>query len=453
MKNLNMTQGHPGKLLVQFALPLMAGNVFQQLYTVVDTAIVGRGVGMDALAALGTVDWLNWMFLGIAQGFAQGFSVRMSQKVGQRDEGGLRRVLGISALLSVLVAVVTLAVAQGGLALFLDLLNVPIDLRPQAALYSRIILLGIPAMVFYNFTASVLRAAGDSKTPLLAMVAAAISNILLDCIAVFLLDWGIAGAAGATVAAQILAGGICTIRIVKTPALRFGRQHMAWNGVLSKDLMGLGLPVAAQNIIISVGGMAMQTVVNQFDTAFIAGFTATNKLYGILEIAAVSYGYAVTTYTGQNYGAMLYDRIKKGITWAVGISVATSVLIGGMMVLFGREVTMLFIDRKDPVLAAAAGETAYQYLTVMALCLPVLYVLFVYRSALQGLGNTTVPLLSGVMEFVMRVGGAWIIGMTLWQTGLFLTEVLAWAGAAVLLACSYYYHAARLGSSDSLMKT
>ncbi len=448
MKNLDMTRGHPGKLLVRFALPLMAGNVFQQLYTVVDTAIVGRGVGMDALAALGTVDWLNWMFLGIAQGFAQGFSVRLSQKVGQGDEEGLRRALGISALLSVLVAAVTLAAAQGGMGLFLDLLGVPTELRPQAALYSRVILLGIPAMVFYNYTASVLRAVGDSKTPLLAMVVAAASNILLDCIAVFALGWGIAGAAGATVAAQLLAGGLCTVRILKTPALKFGKSHMAWNGPLARDLMGLGFPVAAQNIIISVGGMALQSVVNRFDTAFIAGFTATNKLYGILEIAAVSYGYAVTTYTGQNYGAMLYGRIKKGIAWAAGISVATSALIGALMVLFGREITMLFISREDPALAAAAGQTAYQYLTVMALCLPVLYLLYIYRSALQGMGNTAIPLLSGVVEFGIRVGGAAIMGITLWQTGLFCTEVLAWAGAAVLLAWSYYAQAARLGRHD-----
>lgn len=441
MKERNMTQGHPGKLLMVFALPLMAGNVFQQLYTVVDTAIVGRGVSMDALAALGTVDWLNWMFLGIAQGFSQGFSVRMSQKYGQGDREGLKRTLGVSAVLALLVAIVTLAVAQLGLELFLNILNVPDDLRPQAALYSRIILLGIPAMVFYNYTASVLRAIGDSKTPLIAMLAAALSNIILDCIAVFWLRWGIAGAAAATVAAQILAGGLCTLRIIKNPALRFGRADMAFDSGIARDLMGLGVPVAAQNVIIAVGGIAMQTVVNTFKTSFIAGYTATNKLYGILEIAAVSYGYAVTTYIGQNYGAMLYERIKRGTAWAVGISLATSAVIGGAMILFGREITMLFISSEDPALAAAAGETAYRYLTVMATCLPTLYLLYVYRSALQGMGDTRIPLLSGVMEFVMRVGGAVLIGQVVWREGIFYAEVSAWIAAAVLLAIAYYRRA------------
>lgn len=442
--NLNMTTGHPGKLLLRFALPLMAGNVFQQLYTVVDTAIVGRGVGMNALAALGGVDWMNWMYLGIAQGFAQGFSVRMAQKYGQGDEAGLKRTLGVSAGLSVLVAILTLLAAQLCLDLFLDLLQVKRDLRPDAELYSRIILLGVPAMVFYNFTASVLRAVGDSRTPLLAMAVAALSNIVLDCIAVFWLDWGIAGAAAATVLAQCFAGALCTVRIVKTPVLRFTKADMASNRRMQQDLMGLGIPVAAQNVIISVGGMAVQSVVNHFDTSFIAGFTATNKLYGLLEIAAVSYGYAVTTYTGQNFGAMLWNRIRKGVRWSVIISLVTSALIGALMLIFGRTITMLFISEDDVALAAAAGETAYRYLSVMAICLPVLYLLYAYRSALQGMGDTRIPLLSGVVEFVMRVGAAMIIGRTVWQEGIFYAEVLAWTGAATLLAVAYYIRAAGL---------
>ena len=444
-KNLNMTQGHPGKLLMSFALPLMAGNVFQQLYTVVDTAIVGQGVGMDALAALGSVDWMNWMYLGIAQGFSQGFSVRMSQRYGQGDLEGLKRVLGVSARLTAWIAVITVLAAQMALGGFLSLLQVPEDLRADATLYSRIILLGIPAMLYYNFTASVLRAVGDSRTPLVAMAVAAVTNILLDCVAVFWLGWGIAGAAGATVLAQCLAGTLCALKIAGSPLLRFGRRHMARDRKLSCNLMGLGLPVAGYNVVIAVGGMAVAAVVNGFDTSFIAGYTATNKLYGVLEIAALSYGYAVTTYTGQNYGAMCWDRIRKGIRWAVVISLATSALIGGLMILFGRSITMLFISSDSPQLAAAAGQTAYLYLCAMAAMLPVLYLLYAYRSAIQGIGNARIPLIAGFLEFVIRVSGAFLVGYSGWQEGIFLAEVGAWTGAAVLLTVSYYYFAARLG--------
>ena len=444
-QNLNMTQGHPGRLLMVFALPLMAGNVFQQLYTVVDTAIVGRGVGMDALAALGSVDWMNWMFLGIAQGFGQGFSVRMSQKYGQKDAEGLRRTLGVSARLTVIIAVVVTLAAQLLVGLFFRLLQVPDQLWDTAMLYSRIILLGIPAMLYYNYTASVLRAVGDSQTPLQAMVAAALTNIALDCLAVFWLDWGVAGAAAATVLSQCLAGTLCAVKIFRSPQLRFTRQHMVHDGLLSRNLMGLGLPVAAQNVIIAVGGMAVQSVVNGFDTPFIAGFTASNKLYGILEIAAISYGYAVTTYTGQNYGAMNWDRIRSGTNWALVISLATSALIAGAMIAFGRSITMLFISSESAELAAAAGQTAYLYLSVMAMMLPVLYLLYAYRSALQGMGNTRIPLLSGVVEFAIRVCGAAIIGFTGWQNGIFYAEVGAWVGAAVLLAAAYYHQVSKLG--------
>lgn len=444
-RNLNMTKGHPVGLLIRFALPLMFGNVFQQLYTVVDTAIVGKGVSMDALAALGTVDWLNWMFLAIAQGFTQGFSVRMSQKYGEGDSEGLKHTIGLSARLSVYIAVVALAVALLGLPLFLKLLKVPENLLESARTYSSIILSGVPVMVYYNYCASVLRAVGDSKTPLMAMIVASVANIVLDCIAVFTLDMGIAGAAIATVIAQCLAGVICMIKMLRTPQLRFEKRHMANDPALVKALMALGAPLAAQFVIIAVGGMAVQSVVNRFETSFIAGFTATSKLYGILEIAAVSYGFAVTTYTGQNFGAALWERIRKGTNWAVLLSVLTAMLIGAAMILFGRDITMLFIESDVPELEVAAGNVAYRYLCSMSIALPILYLLHVYRAALQGAGNAQIPLWSGIVEFFIRVGASVIVGMTLWQDGIFLGEISAWIGAAILLAAAYYRIAAKFG--------
>ena len=443
-RNLNMTKGHPVGLLIRFALPLMFGNVFQQLYTVVDTAIVGKGVGMEALAALGTVDWLNWMFLAICQGFTQGFAVRMSQKFGEGDTEGLKHTIGVSAKLSAYIAIVSLIVAEAGLPLFLKLLQVPGDLMPYASIYSGIILAGIPAMMYYNYCASVLRAVGDSKTPLIAMIAAALANIVLDCIAVFLLDWGIAGAAAATVLAQVLAGAVCMVKMLHTPQLRFEKHHMVKNPLLTRALMALGAPLAAQFVIIAVGGMAVQSVVNRFQTSFIAGFTATNKLYGILEIAAVSYGFAVTTYTGQNFGAALWDRIRKGTNWAVVLSVLTAMLIGGAMILFGRNITMFFIESEEKALELAAGEVAYRYLCFMSCALPILYLLHVYRAALQGVGNAQIPLWSGVVEFVIRVGASILVGLSLWQDGSFWGEIGAWVGAAILLSAAYYRIAAKL---------
>ncbi len=443
-RNLNMTKGHPAGLLIRFALPLMFGNIFQQLYTVVDTAIVGNGVGMNALAALGTVDWLNWMFLAICQGFTQGFSVRMSQKFGEGDEDGLKRTIAVSVRLSVYIAVIALIVALAGLPLFLKLLRVPDNLMPYARSYSGIILAGIPAMMYFNYCAGVLRAVGDSKTPLIAMIVAALANIGLDCIAVFWLNWGIAGAAIATVLAQILAGAVCMVKMLRTPLLRYEKRHTARDSALVRALMALGTPLAAQFVIIAVGGMAVQSVVNRFETSFIAGYTATNKLYGILEIAAVSYGFAVTTYTGQNFGAALWNRIRRGTNWAVLLSVLTSMLIAGCMIAFGRTITMWFIDTKNLDEAIAAGNVAYRYLCFMSLALPILYLLHVFRAALQGVGNAKIPLWSGIVEFFIRVGASVLVSITLWQDGIFWGEISAWLGAAILLAAAYYCMADKL---------
>lgn len=437
-QNLNMTRGKPIKLLFSFALPLMFGNVFQQLYTVVDTAIVGRGVNMQALAALGTVDWLNWLFLGIAQGFTGGFSVRVAQKFGQGDLPGVRKFCGQALFLSAVIAVLGMIAGHLLLPVFLTLMQVPTALQPDGSLYMRIMLTGFPAVMFFNYCSSILRAVGNSRTPLIAMITASVTNIVLDAVAVFVLHKGIGGAAAATVIAQCVSGVICAVKIVKTPQLHFTKADVRPEGRLCRDLVFIGTPVAAQNTVIALGGMTVQTVVNGFSLAFIAGFTATNKLYGLLEIAATSYGYAVTTYVGQNYGAMKLDRVKRGMHAATVLAVATSLVIAAVMLVFGRQITMLFISREDPALALEAGNIAYLYLCAMSLSLPVLYLLYVYQSGLRGMGNTVLPMVSGMLEFVIRVSLSLLVGYTGVQYGIFGAEVSAWWGAAIFLMIGYF---------------
>jgi len=437
-KTIDMTRGSPLRLIVGFALPLMFGNVFQQLYTVVDTAIVGQGVGMEALAALGAVDWLTWLFLGVVQGFTQGFSVRFSQKYGEKDIPDLKRMLGQSARLCIFIALIGVAVGQVGIPLFMKLLRVSDVLAPMSEIYLRIILGGLPVVVFFNFCSSALRAVGDSRTPLVAMAVASVANILLDALAVFVLGWGIGGAAIATVVSQFLSGLICLVAMLRIPELRFGRKDLNSAPEYQKNLLRIGSPIAAKNVGVALGGMVLLAVVNGFDVSFIAGYTASNKLYGLLEIAAVSYGYAVTTYVGQNFGAREYHRIRKGVRAATLISLATSVAIGTVMIIFGRFFTSLFINADDPLVAQAAGDTAYVYLCVMSLCLPALYLLYVYLFSLQGMGNTVVPMISGFVELFLRTSAALAVAFTGFAYGIFGAEVIAWLGAAIILGIWYY---------------
>ena len=434
----NMTQGRPVSHIISFALPLMAGNVFQQLYTVVDTMIVGKALGVDALAALGASDWLNWMMLGIIQGLTQGFAIQMAQDFGAGQMERLRRTIGNSVVLAALCTVFLLFLGQSAAMPMLDLLHTPPEIMGNALLYLRIMYAGVPIVMSYNLLASILRALGDGKTPLQAMVVASMTNIGLDLLFVLVFHWGIAGAATATLIAQMVSSAFCLWHIRKISILSCSKEDFRLQEHIAVRLFLLGLPMAFQNTIISVGGMIVQTVVNGFGVIFIAGFTATNKLYGVLEIAATSYGYVMTTYVGQNLGAGQYVRIRKGVRAALLVAMVTSAAIALCMLLFGRIILSFFLSGSRQVVEQAM-EIAYHYLAIMSICLPVLYLLHIIRSALQGMGNTILPMASGIVEFVMRALAALLLPGLIGENGIFFAEVTAWAGADVILLGSYFF--------------
>ena len=343
-RTLDMTAGKPASLILSFALPLMLGNVFQQLYTVVDTAVVGKALGVRALAALGAADWLNWLMLSMVQGLTQGFAILMAQAFGARQMDKLRLSIGASGILAATGAVILLALGQLLVVPVLTLLKTPGDIMPGSVLYLRVMFGGIPIVMAYNLFACILRSLGDGKTPLYAMVVASIVNIGVDLLFVLVFHWGIAGAAVATLVAQVCAAVLCLLQLRKLSELRLSRQDFKPDGKLLWRLLKLGSPMAMQNAIISIGGMIVQAVVNGFGVVFIAGITATNKLYGILEIAALSYGYAMITYTGQNLGAGNITRIRSGTRAALGISLVTSGIIAAVMIGFGKWIVGCFIS-------------------------------------------------------------------------------------------------------------
>lgn len=433
----DMTEGKPLSLIISFALPLMVGNIFQQLYTVVDTMVVGKALGVDALAALGATDWLYWMVLGMVQGVTQGFGILMAKEFGAKRYESLRNVVGSSAILSAICALFFLIVGQAAAQPVLELLNTPVEIMDWALMYLRIMLFGIPIVMFYNLLACILRSLGDSQTPLNAMIVAALTNIALDLLFVLVFRWGIAGAAGATLIAQMVSSIFCLCRILKIEFMRLKWEHFGMKSAMAVQLMSLGSPMALQNAIIAIGGMIIQSVVNGYGVAFIGGFTAANKLYGVLEIAATSYGYAMITYVGQNLGAGKMERIRKGMLCAATVAVITSLVIAAAMLILGNGIVSLFISG-TPEEVAEATQVGYTYLSIMSICLPVLYVLHVTRSAVQGMGNTLLPMVSGIAEFIMRTGGVLLLPVLLGENGIFVAEVLAWAGADLILIPSYF---------------
>lgn len=433
----NMTEGKPASLILAFALPLMIGNVFQQLYTVVDTMVVGKALGVNALAAIGAADWMNWMMLGVIQGITQGFGILMAQQFGAGKYDELRKTVGCSITLSLLSSVLLLCAGQIIAHPILSLLQTPPEIIGDALLYLRIMYLGIPIVMSYNLLATILRSLGDSRTPLIAMIAASIVNIALDLLFVLAFDLGIGGAAAATLIAQLFSSLFCLYHIRKIEILSLCRSDFSLQDRLSAKLLMLGSPMAFQNAVISIGGMIVQFVVNGSGVIFIAGFTATNKLYGVLEIAATSYGYSMVTYTGQNLGAGRTERIRKGMRAAVLIALATSAVIAAIMLLGGKAILNCFISG-TPQEVEQTLYVAYYYLAIMSLCLPILYILHVTRSTIQGMGNTVLPMVSGIAEFIMRAATAILLPMIIGETGIFYAEIMAWAGADLILICSYF---------------
>ena len=433
----DMTKGQPAKLLLLFALPLMLGSLFQQLYTMVDTIIVGQGVGINALASLGAADWLNWMFVGFVTGLTQGFSIIFAQYYGAGDIKALRASIGNSIILTAISAVIFTVAGQLTIVPILRILDTPADIFAGAEQYLRVMIGGITVSLVYNFEAALLRALGDSRTPLMAMVTAAVVNVLLDLLFVLVFKWGIIGAASATIIAQGVSLVYCYVAIRKIDIVKLKKGDVVIHADMSRKLLFVGVPIVFQNTVISVGGMILQSVINSYGFLFVAGFTAANKLYGLLETAATSYGFAITTYTAQNLGAGDFKRIKRGMRSAVIMALITSVVISAVMLIFGRPILRLFISNETGQVDEVLG-IAYHYLSIMSYFLAVLYALHTYRSALQGLGNTVIPMISGIAEFAMRTAAALLLPRLAGQEGVFYAEILAWTGAAAILVVSYY---------------
>lgn len=448
----NMTVGKPIKLIFLFAMPLMLGNILQQLYTMVDTMIVGQFLGVDALASLGAADWINWALLGIVMGFTQGFAIKVSHSYGAQDFIKMEKNIGMIFILCGMIAVIMTMLSLIIIKPLLTLLNTPLNIIDGSIIYLTVMSSGVIIVMFYNCFSCMLRALGNSRSPLIAMMFAAFINIILDLLFVCVFHLGIAGAAIATLIAQLFSAIFCFVVLIKQLPFQITRKTFHLDFSIMKGLMNLGTPLALQNAIISIGGIVVQSVVNSFGFLFVAGFTATNKLYGLLEVAAISFGYSITTYNSQNLGAKQYKRVKHGVFMANLLSLATSIIIGMIMIIFGKHILHLFISG-TPEESRQVLDIAYRYLSIMAVCLPILYILHTYRSALQGLENTIIPMISGIVELFMRIAIACLLPLYIGQSGIYFAEVFAWLGAAILLYISYQVTIKKLFHQEQLENT
>lgn len=431
----NMTQGEPMRLILQFSLPLLAGNILQQLYNIVDTFVVGRAEGVTALAAVSSTGWLDWTLLGLIIGLSQGFAIRISHCFGAGDFGELRRVAGQSLILATGIVACLELIAQTFLQPVLILMNTPVDTFPLTLLYLRISYAGLPLVMGYNLLSGFLRSVGNSRTPLKAITCSAVCNIILDILFVAIFQWGVAGVAVATLISQVVSFSICLLAVLRLPVFQLSRYDLHLTKDVSVGLVKLGLPIAFQNLIISIGGLVLQSVVNAQGFIFMAGYNAAGRLQGLMEMAGTALRGAVSTFVGQNYGAKKMDRVKEGLRQSIRLAVIMAAVIGGVVILWGKPLLRLFIE-DDPEIVEQVLVFGHRYLSFMGASLFALYLLFVFRSALQGLGDAVTSMFSGILELFMRSGCALLLPLVLGEWGVYTSGVISWFGAAVLLAIS-----------------
>jgi len=439
----DMTRGNPARLMLRFALPVVLTNLGQQLYQIVDAAIVGRGVGVDALAAVGCTDWTWWMILWSMSVMTAGFATFVSRFFGQRDFTRMNRAIMTAAVLSGAIAVI-LTVA--GLLLarpILTLLGTPENILADAVTYLSTMVAGTLVMTAYNLAGAILRAFGDGRSPLIAMILAAVMNILLDLLFVMAFGWGVFGAAFASVLSQLFAFVYCLMRIRRIEVVRLQGEACRWQWPLAREILFFGLPLAVQYIIINFGGMIVQSTINLQGSSFIAGYTAINKLYGFLECTAIALGSAFTTFASQNFGAGNFDRVRRGVKTAMVLAVAGALLIMALVLPLNRILPQLFIDVSEAG-AKEALNVASRYLVVMVLSLPILYLVYVHRNNLQAIGNASWSMISGIAEAIVRVIMAKGIFLVLGTPVLFFIEPFAWITAWLFVLVPYYVYEKRL---------
>ena len=420
-----MTEGSPLKLIVQFSLPLLLGNIFQQAYNMVDAAIVGRVLGPASLGAVGSTGSIQFLILGFCFGLTTGFTIPIAQKFGARNYSEMRSyifhslalTIGLSALVTVFCSLLCSHIIRW--------VSVPEEIFHEAWLYLFIIFMGVPFTLTYNMLSGILRAVGDSRTPFVFLVISSVLNIVLDLVFIIVFNWGVAGAALATVLGQAVSGILCVIFILaKFEILHLKKEDCVWNWGKTSRLLGMGLPMGLQFSITAIGSIVIQVSNNKLGSIYVSAFAAGSKIkqLGISPFDAIAS--AVSTYASQNYGAGNFKRIKNGLLKGtlLSLGVAGLVVCPGM-IFFCRELSMIFISAEDAEVLLYCSR----YVRAIGYFFWLISLLQVFRLTIQGLGFSNLAIFSGVFEMIVRCAIGFGLVPMLKFNAIIIADPAAWA--------------------------
>ncbi len=431
---LDMTKGKPAGLIAKFIIPIIIGNIFQQMYSMVDTIIVGRFIGVDALAAVGATGSITFLILGFTQGLTTGFTVLTAQKYGAGDREGMRKSIGSALVLSVIVTIVMTIVSIVGMDWLLKVMNTPENIFEMTKEYIMVICAGICCNVLYNILASILRAIGNSVVPLVLLLISAVTNIVLDYVLIVYGHMGVAGAAYATIISQGLSGVLCLIYIIKAvPALHVEKRHFKPEQQCVRNQLSVGIPMALQFSITAVGTILVQAALNLLGSTVVASYSVSCKVEQLVTQPFGAMGATMATYCAQNRGINDLKRIQKGVKAANIMSAIYAVVIFGVVYRILPYAIRLFIA-EDIELVLGYART---YIIICGACFIPLGMIFIFRNAMQGCGFGFAPMMGGVVELISRCVAAFIAARLLSYEGICCANAGAWITAGVFLWLAY----------------
>lgn len=432
----DMTKGSPIKLIIQFMIPMCLGNIFQQFYNIADSIIAGQFLGVDALAAIGSTGSLIFLVTGWLNGLTSGFSVWVAQWFGARKADRMRHFIAMSIYICVAFVVVMTVGLLAANEPILRLMNAPENLLDDISSYMAIIYAGLVVTCAYNALAAVLRALGDSKSPLYFLIVSAVINVVLDIAFIVIFHMGVEGCAYATVIAQGISALLCLVYIIKKfPVLRLKKEDFRFSVNTVKKLLGLGIPMGLQFSITAIGTIIVQGAINVYGAVYMAGFSAAGKIQNIICTVFVAFGATIATYVGQNRGAGKMDRVKQGVRLTQMMILVCSVVLMAVIHFFGKYMIFLFIDPAETKVLHAAEI----YFNIVSWAYPFLGSIFLYRNALQGMGYGFVPMMGGVFELVARAAIVFVAAANAGFAQVCMSDPAAWIAALIPLIPYYIW--------------
>ena len=423
-KNLDMTQGEPAKLLLLFALPMLIGSVFQMMYNMVDTIVVGRFVSVEALAAIGATSSATAFLLQVGSGLTNAVSVVLAQAEGAKQEESLRKAVAHSVYLIAGGGIFLGALSFWGARPLMMLLGTPENIIDQSVIYLQITGGLTLALLAYNGVSAILRAIGDSRTPLYFLIFCSILNVLLDLLFVLAFHGGVAGVAYATVISQGLSAVLCLIYMLKKyPRLRPDRASFRFDGKLMGDYLRIGLPMCLQSLLLCIGMFVITAVINSYGSDIVAAYTIGSKVEQLATITFSNMAFSFSVYAGQNFGARKYERIAEGLKKGIAIISSLALLSTVVMWMFADFFAKLFLDTNQTTLVL---DGAVSMIRTEALLFVALGAIWTVNSALRGMGKVKITLISSIIELVSKIGISVLLPMAIGYAGIWMAAPIGW---------------------------